>query len=59
MNRDFKILKINHIAIAVNSNKLDLNLFKLLGMNIGDEEFIKNEKTNLFISFNGCLIYFL
>jgi len=47
MNRNFKILKINHIAIAVNSNKLALNLFKLLGMNIGNEEFIKNEKVNV------------
>ena len=47
MNRDFKILKINHIAIAVNSNKLALNLFKLLGMNIVNEEFIKNEKVKV------------
>ena len=47
MNRDFKILKINHIAIAVDSNSLALNLFKLLGMNIGNEEFVKNEKVNV------------
>ena len=47
MNRDFKILKINHIAIAVDNNSLALNLFKLLGMNIGNEEFVKNEKVNV------------
>ena len=47
MSRMFKILKINHVAIAVNNNKDAANIFELLGMNIGKEEFIDNEKVNV------------
>ena len=47
MNRKFKILKIDHIAIAVNDTNLSLSLFKLLGMNVGEMEFIDSEKVNV------------
>ena len=47
MTRNFEILKISHVAIAVNSNNLAINLFKLLGMSISPKEFIENEKVNV------------
>ena len=47
MNRKFKILAINHIAIAVENNDESLGLFKLLGMNTYKTEFIENEKVNV------------
>ena len=47
MNKKFKILKINHIAIAVNSNLNAVGIFELLGMTIGDSEFISSEKVNV------------
>ena len=47
MNRKFKVLKIDHIAIAVNSNDSALSLFKILGMSINKTEFVENEKVNV------------
>ena len=47
MNRKFKILKISHIAIAVNNNNSALSLFNLLGMNASAAEFVENEKVNV------------
>ena len=46
MKKNFKILKINHIAIAVNSNFDAVGIFELLGMTIGHSEFISSEKVN-------------
>ena len=47
MSENFKVLKIDHIAIAVNSNDSAVNLFELLGMSVSESEFIKNEKVNV------------
>ena len=47
MTKGFKILKINHVAIAVNNNRSGLSIFELLGMNIGKSEFVKNERVNV------------
>ena len=47
MNRGFEILKINHVAIAVTSNSDARFIFDLLGMSIGEQEFIKDEKVNV------------
>ena len=47
VNRKFKVLKIDHIAIAVNSNDSALSLFKILGMSINKTEFVENEKVNV------------
>ena len=47
MDREFKILKIDHVAIAVNNLKESKNIFDLLGMSLTQEEFIPNEKVNV------------
>ena len=47
MDKNFKILKINHVAIAVNNNDSALEVFKLLGMNISDMEIVESEKVNV------------
>ena len=47
MDKKFKILKINHVAIAVNNNDSALEVFKLLGMNISDMEIVESEKVNV------------
>ena len=47
MINKFKILKINHVAIAVNDNKTGLSIFELLGMDIGKTEFVKDERVNV------------
>ena len=47
MGREFKILKIDHVAIAVNNLKESKNIFDLLGMNSTQKEFIPNEKVNV------------
>ena len=47
INKNFKILKIDHIAIAVNSNKTGSEIFNLLGMNIGVSELVDSEKVNV------------
>ena len=47
MDKGFKVLRIDHIAVAVNNNNAAAKLFKLLGMSIGKNEFIKTEKVNV------------
>ena len=47
MDRTFKILKINHVAVAVNDNSKSKVLFELLGMDVKSSEFIENEKVNV------------
>ena len=47
MNKKFKILKIDHIAVAVKDSNASTSLFKLLGMNISNVEHIKSEKVNV------------
>ena len=47
MDRRFKILKINHVAVAVNDNTKSKALFKLLGMDVQNSEYIENEKVNV------------
>ena len=47
MNRKFKILKINHVAVAVNDNSKSKVLFELLGMDVKSSEYIENEKVNV------------
>ena len=47
MNRKFKILKINHVAVAVNDNTKSKVLFELLGMDVKSSEYIENEKVNV------------
>ena len=47
MDKVFKVLKIEHVAIAVRDNSSALGLFELLGMDIGKTEFIKDQKVNV------------
>ena len=47
MDKTFKVLKIEHVAIAVRNNKSALGLFELLGMDIGKKEFVKDQKVNV------------
>ena len=47
MNKKFKVLKIDHIAIAVNNISKSINIFSLLGMDYQDVEHIDNEKVNV------------
>ena len=47
MNKKFNILKIDHIAVAVNSIKESINVFDLLGMKSENIEYVKNEKVNV------------
>lgn len=47
MDKTFKVLKIEHVAIAVRNNKSSLGLFELLGMDIGKKEFVKDQKVNV------------
>ena len=47
MDRTFKILKINHVAVAVNDNTESKALFELLGMDVKSSEYIKNERVNV------------
>ena len=47
MDRTFKILKINHVAVAVNDNSKSKVFFELLGMDVKSSEFIENEKVNV------------
>ena len=47
MDRKFKVLKINHVAVAVSNNNNALSLFSLLGMNYEGSQFIENEKVNV------------
>jgi len=47
MDKQFKILKIDHIAVAVKSINNSTNIFTLLGMDCQDVEHIDNEKVNV------------
>ena len=47
MDRNFKILKIDHIAIAVNDLKTSKSLFDLLGMNANNIESVDSENVNV------------
>ncbi len=47
MSRDFKVLKIDHIAIAVSNSEIASSLFTLLGMEVGNSEVIKSEKVSV------------
>ena len=47
MDKQFKILKIDHIAIAVKNIDSSTNIFTLLGMDCQDVEHIDNEKVNV------------
>ena len=44
MKKTFKILKIDHIAIAVNNNNKSKEFFKLLGMDVYNSQYIENQK---------------
>lgn len=47
MDKQFKILKIDHIAVAVKDIDSSTNIFTLLGMDCQDVEHIDNEKVNV------------
>ena len=47
MNKKFKVLKIDHVAIAVNNLNKSSLLFDLLGMNAEPIENVKNENVNV------------
>ena len=47
MDKQFKILKIDHIAVAVKDIDTSTNIFTLLGMDCQDVEHIDNEKVNV------------
>ena len=47
MDKQFKILKIDHIAVAVKDIDSSTNIFTLLGMDCQDVEHVDNEKVNV------------
>ena len=47
MDKKFKVLKIDHVAVAVNSLKESKNIFTLLGMNIGHTENVATENVDV------------
>ena len=47
MKRNFKILKIDHIAIAVDNINTSKTLFDLLGMNFSKLEEVDSENVNV------------
>tara|TARA_B100000579_G_scaffold177402_1_gene144579 strand:+ start:6319 stop:6738 length:420 start_codon:yes stop_codon:yes gene_type:complete len=47
LNKKFNILKIDHIAVAVNNIQESINIFDLLGMKSKNVEHVKNEKVNV------------
>ncbi|MBI44627.1 MAG: methylmalonyl-CoA epimerase [Candidatus Marinimicrobia bacterium] len=47
MNKNFKILKIDHVAIAVNSLEETRKIYSLLGMNIGHVENVITENVDV------------
>ena len=47
MDRNFKILKIDHIAIAVDDLNTSKSLFDLLGMNLTKIEEVESENVNV------------
>ena len=47
MNKKFKVLRIDHVAVAVNSLKESKNIFTLLGMNIGQTKNVATENVDV------------
>ena len=47
MDKQFKILKIDHIAVAVKNIDNSTNIFTLLGMDCQDVEHVDSEKVNV------------
>ena len=47
MNKKFKVLRIDHVAVAVNSLKESKNIFTLLGMNISHTENVATENVDV------------
>ena len=47
MDRNFKILKIDHIAVAVDDLNTSKSLFDLLGMNLSKTEEVERENVNV------------
>ena len=47
MDKQFKILKIDHIAVAVKNINNSTNIFTLLGMDCQDVEHVDSEKVNV------------
>ena len=47
MDRNFKILKVDHIAIAVDDLNTSKSLFDLLGMNLSKVEEVESENVNV------------
>ena len=47
MDKQFNILKIDHIAVAVKNINNSTNIFALLGMNCQDLEYVDSEKVNV------------
>ena len=47
MDKKFKVLRIDHVAVAVNSLKKSKNIFTLLGMNIGHTENVSTENVDV------------
>ena len=47
MDKQFRILKIDHIAVAVKNINSSTNIFTLLGMDCQDVEHVNNEKVNV------------
>ena len=47
MNKKFKVLRIDHVAVAVNSLKESKTIFTLLGMNIGHTENVATENVDV------------
>jgi len=47
MDKKFKVLKIDHVAVAVNSLKESKDIFTLLGMNIGHTENVATENVDV------------
>ena len=47
MDKQFKVLKIDHIAVAVENINNSINIFTLLGMNFQNIEHVENEKVNV------------
>tara|TARA_Y100000996_G_C22471447_1_gene622287 strand:- start:619 stop:1038 length:420 start_codon:yes stop_codon:yes gene_type:complete len=47
LDKKFNILKIDHIAVAVNDIEKSVNVFDLLGMKSKNLEYVKNEKVKV------------
>jgi len=47
MDKNFKVLKIDHVAIAVNALKESKKIFSILGMSSSDVENVSNENVDV------------